>query len=92
MQVKKTRLILNNNCDKEHLKYRRQFQTLFDPSPNLSMLLKPVYGKLDDDTMSEVKHIMSCIVTYPISAAIVESWGSTIGLSYTKQGCVLRSR
>ena len=42
------------------------------------MLLKKVYGKLDDDTMSEVKHLKSCIVTFPISEAIVESWGSTI--------------
>ena len=45
---------------------------------SVSMLLKQVYGKLDDDTKSEVKHLMSCIVTFPISEAIVESWGSTI--------------
>ena len=47
---------------------------------SVPMLLKQVYGKLDDDTISEVKHqmFMSCIVTFPISEAIVESWGSTI--------------
>ena len=45
---------------------------------SVSMLLKQVYGKLDDDTMSEVKYLMSWIVTFPTSEAIVESWGSTI--------------
>ena len=45
---------------------------------SVSMLMKQVYGKQDDDTRSEVKHLMSCIVTSPIPEAIVESWGFTI--------------
>ena len=45
---------------------------------SVAILLKQVLGKLDDDTMPEVKHLMSYIVTFHISDAIVESWGSTL--------------
>ena len=41
-------------------------------------LLKDVYSKLDQDTLSEVKYFMSAVVAFPVSEAIVESWGSVI--------------
>ena len=40
--------------------------------------LKHVYGKLDPDCMAEVKYFLSGVVSFPVSEAIVESWGSVI--------------
>ena len=37
-----------------------------------------LYYKLDQHTLSEIKHFMSCVVAFPVSEAIVESWGSVI--------------
>ena len=37
-----------------------------------------MYSKLDQDTLSEVKYFMSAVVAFPVSEAIVESWGSVI--------------
>ena len=45
---------------------------------NSSLFLKNVFSSLDDDTMYEIKYLMSCVVTFPVSEAIVESWGSVI--------------
>ena len=45
---------------------------------NTVKFLKQVYSKLDSDSMAEVKYFLSCIITFPVSEAIVESWGSVI--------------
>ena len=45
---------------------------------NSSLFLKKIFSSLDDDTMYEIKYLMSCVVTFPVSEAIVESWGSVI--------------
>ena len=42
------------------------------------IVLNQVYCKLNEDTMAEVKCFMSCVVTIPISDAVVESWGFII--------------
>ena len=41
-------------------------------------LLKDVYSKLDQDTLSEVKYFISVVAAFPVAEAIVESWGSVI--------------
>ena len=46
---------------------------------NSSMFLKQVFGLLEDDSVSEARYLMSCIVTFPVSEAMVESWRSVIG-------------
>ena len=45
---------------------------------NSSMFLEQVFELLEDDSMSEARYLMSCIVTFPVSEAIVESWVSMI--------------
>ena len=41
---------------------------------NSSLCLKKIFSSLDDDTMYEIKYLMSCVVTFPVS----ESRGSVI--------------
>ena len=41
-------------------------------------LLKMLYYKLDQHTLSEIKHFMSCVVAFSVSETIVKSWGSDI--------------
>ena len=40
---------------------------------NSSMFLKQVFELLEDDSMSEARYLMSCIVTFPVFEAIVDS-------------------
>ena len=42
------------------------------------MIIKQVYNELNQDTCAEARHFMSCVITFPVSEAIVESWGSVI--------------
>ena len=41
-------------------------------------MLKDVDGKPDQGTVSEVKYFMPAVVAFPVSEAIVETWGSVI--------------
>ena len=41
-------------------------------------LLKDIFSELDHVTLSEVKYCISVVVVFPVSEAIVESWGSVI--------------
>ena len=41
-------------------------------------ILKQMYDKLDHKNMAEIKYFLSCIAAFPVSEAIVESWGSVI--------------
>ena len=52
---------------------------------SFTLLLKEVFHKLDDDTMSEVKYFMSCGMAFLVSEAIVESWGSVIDSMITSK-------
>ena len=45
---------------------------------NTQKLLKQIYGKADADSMAEARYFLSCVVCFPVSEAIVESWGSVI--------------
>ena len=45
---------------------------------NIVSFLKLLYNSLDIDTMREVRYFMSCVVAFPVSEAVVETWGSVI--------------
>ena len=49
-----------------------------DVKINTSSFLKLLYNRLDVDSMAEVKYFMSCMITFPVSEAVVETWGSVI--------------
>ena len=49
-----------------------------DVKINTSSFLKLLYSKLDVDNMAEVRYFMSCMITFPVSEAVVETWGSVI--------------
>ena len=45
---------------------------------NKTKFLKQVYWESDADCMTEARYFLSCVVSFPVSEAIVESWGSVI--------------
>ena len=49
-----------------------------DVKINTSSFLKLLYSRLDVDSMAEVKYFMSCMITFPVSEAVVGTLGSVI--------------
>ena len=45
------------------------------------MVLKQVYSKLNDNAMAEVKYFLLCVLTFPVSDAIVECRDLTFPVS-----------